>query len=93
MGDRIAVPVSQLDAAAQRLRVVADVLADLDDLVVDAAALGDPAVAAATVEVQRGWHVDRALLRQHLATLGTYVDAAATAARDADATVVRGASG
>ena len=44
----------------------------------------------ATVEVQRGWHLQRAVLHQHLGTLATYVDAALGAARDADATIVTG---
>ena len=42
MGDRIVVPVAELDEAADRLRAAGEALADLDDLAVDGGALGDP---------------------------------------------------
>lgn len=93
MGDRIVIPVGELVEAADRLRAVREALADLDELQVDAEGLGDPAVTRATIEVQRGWHLQRATLRQHLGTLGAYVDAAVNAAEDADATIVSGHAG
>ncbi len=90
MGDRIHVSPRELREAAARLRALDAALDELHDLDVDAAALGDAAVADGVVEVQRGWHLQRASVRQHLATLAIFVDAAADAARDADATVVTG---
>lgn len=89
-GGRIHVTVGELQAAAGRLAVIRDVLADLDQLDVDDADLGAPEVAAATREVQHGWELHRVALTQRLATLSGFVDAAVTAAQQADATVVTG---
>ena len=90
MGDRIQVSPRELRDAAARLRALDAALDEPRDLDVDASLLGDLGVADAVVEVQRGWHLQRASVRQHLATLAIFVDAAADAARDADATVVTG---
>lgn len=88
MGDRVHVSVGALREAADRLAAVRDILADLHDLPLDAHALGDPRVASAAEEVQRGWHLHRAVLHQRLDTLAGYVDAASTAAQEVDVTVV-----
>lgn len=89
-GDRIHVTVGELQAAAGRLAGIRDVLADLDQLDVDDGPLGAPGVAAAAREVQHGWELHRIALTQRLATLSGFVDAAVTAAQQADATVVTG---
>lgn len=93
MGERVRVSIGALHEATDRLVTVRDVLADLDGLGIDAEVLGDPGVASATVEVQRGWHLQRGALEQRLATLVGFVDAAVTAARRVDATVVTGRAG
>lgn len=90
MGDRVHVPPRALREAAARLRAIDGALEDLQGLDVDAAALGDPGVAEAVVEVQHGWHLQRASVHQHLATLAIFLDAAVDAALDADAAVVTG---
>lgn len=90
MGDRIVVPLDLLAGAATQVRAIQQVLADLDDLSIDAAALGDPRVAAGAVEAQQGWHVQRAGLHARLGVLAGFVDAARVAASDADASIVTG---
>lgn len=90
MGDRVQVSLVALGETADRVRVVRGLLEDLDGLDHDPGDLGDPAVADAAVEVRRGWHLQRAALRQRLTTLAAFVDAAATTARDVDATIVSG---
>lgn len=90
MGDRVRVSLAALGETADRVRAVRGLMDDLDGIDVDPGELGDPAVADAAVEVRRGWHLQRAALGQRLTTLAAFVDAAATAARDVDATIVSG---
>lgn len=90
MGDRVRVSLAALGETADRVRVVRGLLDDLDGIGLDLDDLGDPGVADAAVEVRRGWHLQRATLRQRLTTLAAFVDAAAEAAREVDATIVSG---
>lgn len=90
MGVRVRVSLAALDETADRVRVVRRLLDDLDGIDLDLDDLGDPGVADAAVEVRRGWHLQRATLRQRLTTLAAFVDAAAEAALEVDATIVSG---